>query len=144
MIGKTAHFVQDDLDQATKAVSYRIESPVTPVSVMHIGITQNPSTNNTFIEILFSNFELTLSQTTNFRPFQTQRLCRWQFKIWWKWQKVLQKGRKHCGKRRNCSLQAISPFSPLFSKDLYCRYVKTRACLGIWYANCELFKFSRK
>ena len=37
---------------------------------------------------------------------------------------------KHCGKRRNCSLRAISPFPTLFSKDLYCRHVKTRACLG--------------
>ena len=39
-------------------------------------------------------------------------------------------GRKHCGKRRNCSLRAISPFPVVFSKDLYCRHVKTRACLG--------------
>ena len=34
------------------------------------------------------------------------------------------------GKRRNCSLRAISPFPTVFSKDLYCRHVKTRACLG--------------
>ena len=33
-------------------------------------------------------------------------------------------GRKHCGKRRNCSLRAISPFPTVFSKDLYCRHVK--------------------
>ena len=39
-------------------------------------------------------------------------------------------GRKHCGKRRNCSLRAISPFPTAFSEDLYCRHVKTRACLG--------------
>ena len=39
-------------------------------------------------------------------------------------------GRKHCGKRRNCSLRAISPFPAVFLKDLYCRHVKTRACLG--------------
>ena len=39
-------------------------------------------------------------------------------------------GRKHCGKRRNCSLRAISPFPTVFSKALYCRHVKTRACLG--------------
>ena len=26
--------------------------------------------------------------------------------------------------------QAISPFPTVFSKDLYCRHVKTRACLG--------------
>ena len=38
-------------------------------------------------------------------------------------------GGKHCGKRRNCSLRAISPFPTVFSKDLYCRHVKTRACL---------------
>ena len=37
--------------------------------------------------------------------------------------------RKHCGKRRNCSFRAISPF-PTVSKDLYCRHVKHRACLG--------------
>ena len=33
-------------------------------------------------------------------------------------------------KRRNCSLRAISTFSTVFSKDLNCRYIKTRACLG--------------
>ena len=44
--------------------------------------------------------------------------------------KFFKKGRKHCGKRRNCSLRAISPFPTGFSKDLYCRHVKTRACLG--------------
>ena len=38
-------------------------------------------------------------------------------------------GRKHCGKRRNCSLRAIFPFPTVFSKDLYCRQVKTRVCL---------------
>ena len=33
------------------------------------------------------------------------------------------------GKKRNCSLQAISPFSTVFSKYLYCKHVKTRNCL---------------
>ena len=33
--------------------------------------------------------------------------CEQQLWIWWKRQKVLQMGRKHCGKRRNCLLQAI-------------------------------------
>ena len=41
------------------------------------------------------------------------------------------KGSKHCRKRRNCSLQAISSFPTVFSKDLYSRHVKTRACLRI-------------
>ena len=34
--------------------------------------------------------------------------------------------RKHCGKRRNCSLRAISPFPAVFSKDLYLRHVKNQ------------------
>ena len=63
---------------------------------------------------------------TNFRPFQTERVCRRRFQIWWKWQWVLWTGRNHCWKRRNCSLQAISPFPTVFSKDFYSRDVKTR------------------
>ena len=43
---------------------------------------------------------------------------------------VIRTGKKHSGKRRNRSLQAISPFPTVFSKDLYCRHVKNRACLG--------------
>ena len=30
----------------------------------------------------------------------------------------------------NCSLRVTSPFPTLFSKDLYCRHMKIRACLG--------------
>ena len=74
---------------------------------------------------------LTLSQTTNFGLFQTQTACRRQFHICSKWRRSLLTGRKHCGKRRNCSSRAISPFPTVFSKDLYCRHVKTRACLGM-------------
>ena len=73
---------------------------------------------------------LTLSLTTNFKLIQTERLCRQQFQIWQKRKKVIQTGRKRCGKRRNCLLQAISPFPTVFSKDLYSRHVKTRACFG--------------
>ena len=63
------------------------------------------------------HIQLTLSQTTHFRHFQIERVCRRQFQVLWKWQIVFQKGRKHCGKRRNCSLWAISPFPTMFSKD---------------------------
>ena len=70
------------------------------------------------------------SQMTNFRPFETERVCRRQSQISRKRQKVFQMVRKHCGKRRNCSLRAISPFPTVFSKDLYCRHVKTRAFFG--------------
>ena len=43
---------------------------------------------------------------------------------------ILQTSRKHGGKMRNCSLQAISPFPRVFFKDLYCRDVQTKACFG--------------
>ena len=62
---------------------------------------------------------LTLSQTTNFRLFRTERVCRRQFRVRWKWAKVLQTGRKRCGKRRNCSLRAISPFPTAFSTHIH-------------------------
>ena len=62
--------------------------------------------------------ELTHYQTTNFRLFQTERVCRRQFQIWRKWHKVIQMGRKHCGKRRNCSLRAIPSFPIVFLKGL--------------------------
>ena len=53
--------------------------------------------------------------------------------------KVLQIGRKHCGRRRNCSLRAISPFPSVFSKDWYNKHVKTRACLGKGKGTCTFF-----
>ena len=73
---------------------------------------------------------------TNLRLFQTERVYRRQFWVWWKWQKVLQTGKKHCGKRRNCFLRAISPFSAVFSKDiskpgLVWERVKTKGLL-VW------------
>ena len=70
---------------------------------------------------------LTHYQTTNFRLFQTERVCRRPFQIWRKWQKVIQMGRKHSGKRRNCMLQAV------FSKGLFPRGVKRCDCVGMGY-----------
>ena len=60
---------------------------------------------------------LTLFQTTNFRLFQTQGVCTQQFQNWWKWCKIVLKGRKHCGKRRK--LLGMSDFS--FSKSVFNR-----------------------
>ena len=40
--------------------------------------------------------------------------------------------RKHWGKRRNCSLRAISPFPTVFSKGLFPRGVKRCHCVGLW------------
>ena len=74
---------------------------------------------------------LTHYQTTNFRLFQTERVCRRQFQIGGKWKKVIQTGRKHCGKRRNCSLRAISPFPTVFSKGVFPRGVRRCHCVGM-------------
>ena len=48
---------------------------------------------------LYHKTFLTLSQTTNFRLFQIERICRRQFQMRWKWQHVLQTRRKHCGEK---------------------------------------------
>ena len=77
---------------------------------------------NGYTKVRRTTTNLTLSQKTNFGLFQTERVCRLQFQIWWKWHEVSQKGRKHCGNMRNCSLWEISPFPIVFSKDLYCRH----------------------
>ena len=45
-------------------------------------------------------------------------------------------GRKHCGKRRNCSLRAISPFPTVFSKRLFPRGVKRCHGVGMDYVQC--------
>ena len=58
---------------------------------------------------------LTLSQTRNFRLSKTQRLHT-TILYWWKWWKILQKGRKYCGKRRNCSLREFSTFPSVFKR----------------------------
>ena len=79
--------------------------------------------------ILFGD-DLALSRKSNFRIFQIERVVRRQFQIKWKWQKVLQMGRKHYRKRRNYLFLAISPFWQFVSKDLHCRHIKIRACLG--------------
>ena len=73
--------------------------------------------------------KLTLSQTTNFRLFQTETVCRRQFLIWWKWQKGLQAGKKHCGKKR--ILLVTSNFS--FSHSVFKRLeLRTRENQGLF------------
>ena len=81
--------------------------------------------------ILWTLKLLTHYQMTNFRLFQTERVCRQQFQICQKWQKVIQTGRKHCGKRRNCSLWAISPFPTVFSKGLFPRGIRSCHYVGM-------------
>ena len=85
--------------------------------------------SRSYMNSLHTDIILTHYQTTNFRLFQTERVCRRQFQICRKWQKVIQTGRKHCEKRRNCSLRAISPFPAVFSKGLFPRGVKRCHCV---------------
>ena len=47
---------------------------------------------------IIHDLNLTLSQTTIFRLFQTERVCRRQFQVWWKLQKVLQRVENTVGK----------------------------------------------
>ena len=68
--------------------------------------------------------ELTHYQMTNFRLPNCKRLQSTVLNMI----KILQKVRKHYGK--SCSLQAISLYPTEFSKDLNCRQVKSRVCLG--------------
>ena len=62
---------------------------------------------------------LTHYQTTNFRLFRTESVCRRQFQIWRKWQKTIQTGRKHCGEKEK--LLVTSNFS--FSQSVFKRLV---------------------
>ena len=76
-------------------------------------------------------FILTLSQTTNLRRFQDERVCRQQFQTWWKWQEVLQMSRKHRGKKRNCSLRAKLQFL-LYPKYFQKTCIPTRKNQGLF------------
>ena len=63
---------------------------------------------------------LTLSQTTNLRLFQTERVS-----------EINVNGRKLSRREENTvEKEEIAPFPVVFSKGLYCSHVKTKACLG--------------
>ena len=47
------------------------------------------------VEINRNRHKLIPFPINEFRLFQTERLCRRQFQIWWKWQKILRIGGKH-------------------------------------------------
>ena len=108
-----------------------------------VGKGENADNQHFLLSLPFFQPSLTHYQTTNFRLFQTERVCRWQFQIRRKWQKVIQTGRKQCGKRRNCSLRAISPFPTVFSKGLLPRGIKRCHCVGMGLNNyCITFTFA--
>ena len=62
---------------------------------------------------------LTHYQTTNFRLFQTERVCRQQFQIWRKWQKAIQMGRKHWGKGEIAHYEQFLLFPQCFQKACF-------------------------
>ena len=64
------------------------------------------------------------------RLFQNERVCILKFWVWWNEKQVIQTNRKHWGKRRNCSLRAISPFPTVFSKRLILRIRKNQGLFG--------------
>ena len=80
--------------------------------------------------IMHQGDSLSLSQTANFSLFQTESISRQQFQIWWKWQKVLQKGRKMLWDKEKLLIKSNFSSFHSFSKDWFCRHVKSRACLG--------------
>ena len=71
---------------------------------------------------------LIISQTTNFRPFQTERFADDNFKFDQNGRKLQIWLENTAEKKEKLLLQAISPFPEVFSKDLYCRHVKNTAC----------------
>ena len=67
---------------------------------------------------------LTLSQTTNFRLFQTERVSDDNFKFDGNGRKFSKKVENTVGKG------AISPFPTVFSGDMYCRHIKNQGLFG--------------
>ena len=50
-------------------------------------------------------------------------------KIWTNGDTIILLSRKHCGKRRICSLRAISPFPTMLSKGFFHRVIKSWDCV---------------
>ena len=97
-----------------------------------ISATRNLSSANAFnldqAKNLSFGKELILNSTTSswlltkqqiFRLVSIENICRWQNKFDKEIEFFLRKGRKNCGKRRKCWLQAFSPFPKMFSKDFF-------------------------
>ena len=73
--------------------------------------------------------KLTDNRTTNLDSSKLKEFANDNFTFDENSRQFSRTGKKHCGKRRNCSFRAISPFHTVFSKDLYCKHVNSRARL---------------
>ena len=80
-------------------------------------------------ENAFNIDELTLSKTTNFRLVQFERNCRRNFKLDENGRKLSKQAENTVGKGEIAHYE-IAPFPTVFSNDLNCRHIKTRAYLG--------------
>ena len=87
-----------------------------------------PPNKNTISKVSADD-NLTLSETTHFRLFQTERVCRRQFQVYKKGREFSRRVENTVGKGEIARYEQFILF-PVFSKDLYCRHVKTRACFG--------------
>ena len=70
-----------------------------------------------------STFALTLSQMTNFRPFQTDRVCRQQFKFYENGTSFSRWVENTVGKGEIARYKQFLLFPQCFQKDLFCRHV---------------------
>ena len=77
---------------------------------------------------------LTLSQITNFRLFQPERVADNNFKFDENGRKFSKRVENTVGKAEIACYEKLRYeqflLFTVFSRDLYCRHVKTRACLG--------------
>ena len=79
----------------------------------------SPSNAAKFTLLFAHDFDLTHYQTTNFRLFQTERVCRRQFQIGRKWKTVIQTGRKAVGKGEIARYEQFLLFPQCFQKACF-------------------------
>ena len=72
---------------------------------------------------------LTLSQTTSFRLFENEKVCRRQFTFDENGRKFSKRVENAVGKGEIARNEQFLLFPQCFSKYLYCRHVYSRACL---------------
>ena len=72
---------------------------------------------------------LTFSKTTDFRPFQIKEFAQDNFQFGDNGRKFSKWVENTVEKREIAHYEQFLLF-PVFSNDLYCRHLKTRACLG--------------
>ena len=81
-----------------------------------------------------NDFKTTISPITRRQILDSSKLKEFaddNFRFDENGKKLSKRVEKNCGKKRNCSLRAISPFPTVFSKGLFPRGVKRCHCVGM-------------